>query len=83
MPFEDNNFAIRTWNATLVSECCFLSKNVVFKSQTCVSVAEERPVLGIYSFAFGTQLNYGILQAGLSLCVNFYTLLGRIALLCT
>jgi len=42
MPFEVNNFAIRTWNVVLVSECRFISENVVFISEFCVLVVEER-----------------------------------------
>jgi len=70
MPFEVNNFTIRTWNATLISECHFVSEKDVFVSQIFVSVVDERPVLGIYSFTFGTPLNCGILRTGLSVCVH-------------
>jgi len=64
MLFEVNNFAIRTWNVVLVSECGFLSENVVFVSEICVLVVEKGSVLGIYSFTFATPLNSGILQSG-------------------
>jgi len=68
MPFEVNNFAIRTWNAILVSECRFVmsfsSHKFAFRLWT------KRPVLGIYSFAFETPLNSAILRTGLSVCVN-------------
>jgi len=63
MPFEVNNFATRTWNDVLVSECRFISENVVFVSEICVLVV-NRSVLGIYSFTFGTPLNSEILRYG-------------------
>jgi len=40
MTFEVNNFAIWTWNVILVSECRFVSKNVIFVSEICVLVVE-------------------------------------------
>jgi len=68
MPFEVNNFATRTWNDVLVSECPFIFENVVFVSEICVLVVEQRSVLGIYSFIFGTQLNSGILRSRSTKC---------------
>jgi len=68
MPFEVINFAIRTWNVILVVECRFVSENVVFVSEICVLVVEERSVFGIYSFTFGTPLNSGILRPGSRKC---------------
>jgi len=41
----------RTRNV-LVSKCCFVSENVVFVSEICILVVEERSVLEIYSFTF-------------------------------
>jgi len=65
MPFEVNNFAIRTWNVVLASECLFVSENVVFDSEICILV---RSLLGIYSFTFGTPINSGILRSGSAKC---------------
>jgi len=48
MPFEVNNFAIRTRNVVLVSQCCFVSENVVFVLKFCVLIVEERSVLEIW-----------------------------------
>jgi len=61
MPLEVNNFVIRIWNVVLVSECHFVSENAVFVSEICILVVEERSILGIWSFTFGTLLNSGIL----------------------
>jgi len=47
----------------------FYSENVVFISQICISVVEQRPVLGTHSFASGTPLNSGILRTGLLVSV--------------
>jgi len=60
MPFEVNNFAIRTCNVVLVSECRFVSENVVFISEICVLVVDDSSNMGIYSFTFGTPLNSGV-----------------------
>jgi len=68
MPFEVNNFAIRTWNVVLVFECRFVSENVVFVSEFCVLVVEESSDLEIYSFTFGTPLNSGILRSDSRKC---------------
>ena len=62
MTFEVNNFAIRTWNVVLVSECRFVSASVVFFSEICASVVKERSVLEIYSLTVGTPLNSVILR---------------------
>ena len=48
MPFEVSNFAIRTRNVVLVSQCCFVSENVVFVLEFCVLIVEERSVLEIW-----------------------------------
>jgi len=52
MPFDINNFAIRTWNFVLVSECHFVPENVIFVSKICVLVVEEQSVLEILPFHF-------------------------------
>jgi len=53
-------------NADFVSENVFLSDRPI-----CVLVVEERSVLGIYSFTFGTPLSSGILRSGSTKC-RFY-----------
>jgi len=60
LPFEVNNCTIRTYNVVLVSECRFVSKNVVFVSEVCVLVVEDSSDIGICSFTFGTPLNSGV-----------------------
>jgi len=60
MPFEVNNFAIWTCNVVLVSECRFVSENVVFVSEICVFAVEDRSDMGIYSFTLGTPLNSSV-----------------------
>ena len=52
MPFDINNFVIRTGNFVLVSERHFVPENVVFVSEICVSVVEEQSVLEILPFHF-------------------------------
>ena len=68
MPFIVNNFAIRTWNVALVSECRFVFENVIFVSEICVLVVEQRWLLRIYSSTFATMLNSGILPSGSTKC---------------
>jgi len=60
MPFEVNNFAIRTCNVVLVSKCRFVAENVVFISEICVLVVDDSSNMGIYIFTFGTPLNSGV-----------------------
>jgi len=59
---------IPTCNVVLVSECRFVSENVVFVSEICILVVEERSALGIYSFTFGTPLNSAILRSDSTKC---------------
>jgi len=67
MPFEVNNFAIRTWNVVLVSECHFFQK-CRFRLQNLHFGCGRAFSLEIYSFTFGTLLNSGILRSGSTKC---------------